>query len=207
MFESIAQAYEFLSRGGPVMPVLLAGSVVCTAVIFERLWMLRRSRILPNRLQIQIDALLTENKITDALAVCRASDAPLARIVGDGLSKLDEPKEELKEILEASGKRQISAMETRLDTLATLASVGPLLGLLGTVTGMIRTFMVVGATGLGDPIRLSKGIAEALICTAAGMVVAIPAFIFHRYFLNRIDRMSLEMEDFGRKVLRLSRRG
>jgi biopolymer transport protein ExbB len=206
MFESIAQAYEFLSRGGPVMPVLLTGSVVCTAVILERLWMLRRSRILPNRLQIQIDALLTENKITDALAVCRASDAPLARIVGDGLSKLDEPKEELKEILEASGKREISTMETRLDTLATLASVGPLLGLLGTVTGMIRTFMVVGATGLGDPIRLSKGIAEALICTAAGMIVAIPAFIFHRYFLNRIDRMAMEMEDFGRKVLRLSRR-
>ncbi|MFH1017996.1 MAG: MotA/TolQ/ExbB proton channel family protein [Pseudomonadota bacterium] len=189
------------------MPVLLAGSIVCTAVILERIWMLRRSRIFPPRIERQLNALLGESKITDALAVCRASDAPLARIVADGLDKLDEPKDELKEILEASGKREISTMETRLDLLATLAAVGPLLGLLGTVVGMIRTFMVVGATGLGDPIRLSRGIAEALLCTAAGMIVAIPAFIFHRYFLNRIDRMALELEAFARKVLKLSRMG
>ncbi len=206
MFESIVQAYEFLSRGGPVMPVLLAGSILCATLILERAWMLRRARIFPRRIEQQLDALLTEGKVTDALAVCRASDAPLARIVGDGLEKLEEPKDELKESLEASGKKEISTMETRLDLLATLAAVGPLLGLLGTVTGMIRTFMVVGATGLGDPIRLSRGIAEALLCTAAGMIVAIPAFIFHRYFLNRIDRMALELEEFARRVLKLARR-
>jgi biopolymer transport protein ExbB len=108
--------------------------------------------------------------------------------------------------LEGSGRREAKALENRLDFLSMLAAVSPLLGLLGTITGMINTFVVVRMSGLGDPMKLSGGISEALICTAAGLVVAIPAVVFHRYFLHKVDGFVMDMEEMAEKVLSLAGR-
>jgi len=190
--------------GGPVMPVLIFASVTCVTLIVERFWALRRSQVMPPRLVNEVSKLLADKKTSEALSISRMSETSIGKLLSTTIEASQKPKEDQKEILEAVGRQEASFLEKRLDFLGTLATAGPLLGLFGTVVGMIRVFFVVRTSGVGDPLKLSGGIAEALICTAAGMVVAIPALVFYRYFLYRIDQYVLEMErviDSMRKLL------
>ncbi len=196
-----SQTYHFLAQGGPAMAVLFLGSVLCVAFILERLSALQRKKILPSKFMSDLESLSLEKKSSEALAVCKAGESPIARIVLAGLEKREHSKEHVREAMEMAGRREVSNMEKHLEALATLAAAGPLVGLLGTVTGMIRTFSVVKAFGVGDPMRLSGGISEALISTAAGLVLAIPALVFHRYFLRKIDRLVLEIEEYTERIL------
>jgi biopolymer transport protein ExbB len=201
MFDSFQHAYAFVARGGPVMVPIFLSSLACLTLILERAWVLRRERIIPLRLEEELRTLLSERKTSEAITLCRSHDVSLARITAAGLSQNSANPSGVKDALESGGKKEVQYMERNLDFLAMLAAVAPLLGLLGTVIGIIQAFLVVGAVGLGDPLKLSSGIAEALICTAAGLVVAIPAVVFHRIFLHKVDRLVAELEEFSQRVL------
>jgi len=201
--ETLTRAYHYLSPGGPVMGLIVVASIVCVTLIIERLRSLRRQNVLPKKLLSQIQELASEKKFSEVLALCRSSDTPLARILTTGLTQMDKNRKEVEGAMEFVGKREASDLEKNLDHLGTLAAVGPLLGLFGTVTGMIQTFGVIRVAGVGDPLQLSGGIAEALLNTAGGMVVGIPALVFHRIFFRRVDRFVLEMEEFSHHILSL----
>jgi biopolymer transport protein ExbB len=201
MIDSLAQAYDFLSRGGPIMGILFLGSIACLGLVLERAAALRREKILPRRFLKEAEALARGRKLPEFLALCKATESPLARIIQAGLENQAKGPADMLGAMELAGRIELSGLERNMDFLASLAAAGPLLGLLGTVTGMIRTFAVVKAFGVGDPMRLSGGISEALLTTAGGLVVAIPAVVFHRYFLHRIDRYVLQMEEFSARVL------
>jgi biopolymer transport protein ExbB len=140
--------------------------------------------------------------LTEALAFCRASDTPVGRILVAGLDSSTE-RQEGQEEMEEAGRREAGVLERNIDFLGILAGAGPLIGLFGTVTGMIRTFGVVALTGVGDPLKLSGGIAEALLCTAGGLVVGIPALVAQQYFLHQIERFVSEMEVFSGRMFKL----
>ncbi|HLG19303.1 MAG TPA: MotA/TolQ/ExbB proton channel family protein [Bdellovibrionota bacterium] len=204
--ETFHYVYAYLSKGGPVMAVLFLCSVACVALIFERFRALRKNKILPVRFLTDVESLVREKKVSEALALCRASDVPVGRILTTGLSFDGTDPKEMEEEMESAGRRETSVLERNLDFLGTLAAAGPLIGLLGTVTGMIRTFGVVAVTGVGDPLKLSGGIAEALLNTAGGLVVGIPALIAQQYFLHRVDRFVLEMEEYASRIVKMVRR-
>ena len=185
------------------MPVLGITSVVCLALIVERLLSLKKHKLLPSRYMTEVESLATAHKVSEALALSRATDSPVSRVVHAGLDRVSKGKDSVREAAEAAGKREISELERFLDLLSTIAAISPLVGLLGTVTGMIQTFAVVRTVGVGDPMQMSGGISEALITTAAGLVIAIPALFFHRHFLRKIDRIVLELEEFADRVFSL----
>lgn len=201
MIDAISRTYLYLAKGGPVMVLLLLASILCVALIVERWMSLRRKKILPDRLMSEIEALAREKKFSEAAALCRASEVPVANVLSAGLAISEKERVEIQDAIELSGRRETSRLEHNLDFLGTLAAVGPLLGLLGTVTGMIQTFGVIRFVGVGDPLQLSGGIAEALLNTAAGLVVGIPALIAQRYFFRKVDQMVLEMEEFAQTIL------
>lgn len=203
MMEAIGDTYQYLARGGPVMGLIGIASIVCIALIIERWRALRAEQIVPNKLISEIEFLAKEQKVSEVLTLCRTSDTSLARILSSGLSILQKQKTEIQTTMEMAGRREASELERNLDLLGTLAAVGPLLGLLGTVTGMIQTFGVIRIIGVGDPLQLSGGIAEALLNTAGGLTVGIPALIFQRYYFHRVDRFLLQMEEFSQHVLNL----
>lgn len=203
MIDAILRTYTYLSHGGPVMAFIFAASVVCVALILERWIALRREKIVPYLLISEIETLAREKKFSEVSALCRASKTPLARILSAGLAISQKEKSEVREAVELSGRREATRLEHNLDLLGTLAAVGPLLGLLGTVTGMIRTFGVIRMIGVGDPMQLSGGIAEALLNTAGGLIVGIPALIAQRFFFRKVDQFVLEMEEFAQMILNL----
>jgi biopolymer transport protein ExbB len=203
MIDSVIRTYQYLSHGGPVMLLISLASVVCLALVIERSVSLRRTKVMPEKLLTELEALSKEKKFSEVATLCRTSDTPLARVLSAGLAVSSKERAEIRETLELSGRREVSRLDKNLDLLGTLAAVGPLLGLLGTVTGMIRTFGVIRVIGVGDPLQLSGGIAEALLNTAGGLVVGIPALIAQRMFLRKVDGFILEMEEFAQMVLNL----
>jgi biopolymer transport protein ExbB len=202
MTDALVRTYAYLSPGGPVMGLIALASIVCLALVIERWIALRRERVVPNRLMEAIEGLARERKFSEAEALCRSGDSAVARILAAGFAVAGAEKGEIRETLELAGRREASRLEKNLDFLGTLAAVGPLLGLLGTVTGMIRTFGAIKLVGVGDPLQLSAGIGEALLNTAGGLIVGIPALVAQRYFFRKVDRMVLEMEEFAQLILR-----
>jgi biopolymer transport protein ExbB len=176
-------------------------SVACVAVIVERFMSLKRDRFLPPTFMADVEDLAREKKTDEIVHLCRGVNLPLARMVVAGVVKTGQGKDESRHAMELAGKQEVTEMEKFLDLLATIAAVSPLLGLLGTVTGMIDTFAVVRTVGVGDPLQMSGGISEALISTAGGLVVAIPALFFHRFFIRKVDRIVIQMEAYSERVL------
>lgn len=171
------------------------------AIILERFWALRRSRVMPGYLMKQIWQLHKDGQLGMAdLGKLKAS-SPLGRILAAGLANRNSPKIVMKEAIEEVGRQVVHEMERYLITLGTIASISPLLGLLGTVIGMIKVFSVIVTTGVGDPAVLAGGISEALITTAAGLSVAIPTLMFHRYFMGLVDNLVLGMEEQALKLV------
>lgn len=191
MFESLQERIAYLSHGGPVMALISISSMICLALIIERAFALRRSQIFPVAFLKEIKSLSAQKKVPEMISLSRSHDNPVANILVEGLSA--QPQDRTKK-LESAGKIEVMKMEKFLDILGLLATIGPLLGLLGTVTGMIRTFGVIEKIGVGDPLKLSAGIAEALLNTAGGLIVAIPAYVFQKWYYRKIDRYALELE-------------
>jgi biopolymer transport protein ExbB len=198
MFTSLQERIAYLSHGGPVMVLLIVCSMICLALIIERWIALRRSNILPLAFIKEVAILASQKKTAEIISLSRSHDNPVARILAAGLSASSDDNEKK---FEAAGKFEVMNMEKFLDILGLLATLGPLIGLLGTVTGMINTFGVIEKVGVGDPLKLSAGIAEALLNTAGGLLVAIPAYIAQKLYYRKIDRYSFELEQVIQKTV------
>ena len=192
---------ELIKAGGLLMWPIILCSVVTMAIIAERFWSLRESKVAPKNLvakvwQWQKVGHLDAQRIKDL-----RTSSPLGMILAAGLVNRNHSREIMKESIEEIGRHVAHELERFLNTLGTIASISPLLGLLGTVIGMIKVFTVITSMGVGDPSILSEGISEALITTAAGLSVAIPSLMFHRYFRGRIDGLIITMEQEALKMV------
>ena len=185
---------ELLIAGGWVMWPILACSAIAIAIVLERFWSLRRQTVLPENLGDEVRAWATSSRLDPAHIQQLRMNSPLGELLASALDVRHRPREQIKERVEDVGRHVMHQMERFLNTLGTIASVSPLLGLLGTVFGMIRMFLGILTHGVGDANQLAGGIGEALITTAAGLCVAIPALMFYRYFRGRIAAYVIEME-------------
>ncbi len=186
---------EIIEAGGWLMWPILACSVLATAIVCERFWSLRSKRIIPPHLVTEVWRLYRQGELDAARLRQLQSSSPLGAILAAGLANHRYGREVMKEAIEDVGRQVAHELERFLDLLGTIASVSPLLGLLGTVMGMIKVFSAITAAGVGDPKVLAGGISEALITTAAGLSVAIPALIFHRHFQAKVIDLVLRMEN------------
>ncbi len=186
--------FELIISGGWIMAPIILCSILAFTLIAERFWTLREKSIAPSNLAEQIIKLHKKKRITSEVIEKLYKDSPLGRILAAGLRNMNGAREIMKESIEEEGRQVAQDLERFLNTLGTIASITPLLGLLGTVIGMIKVFAVITSLGVGDPKVLADGISEALITTAAGLSVAIPTVMFYRYFRGRVDELLLKME-------------
>lgn len=186
---------ELIKAGGwPMIPLLLL-TVVALAIIVERFWSLRRERVLPPGLGDEVRAWVARGKpLEPAHIESLRATSPLGALLAAELDVRHRGREVIRERVEDVGRHLVHRMERFLNALGTIAAAGPLLGLFGTVVGMIQMFLGILDHGIGDANQLAGGIGKALVCTATGMVVAIPALAFHRYFRGRIASYIVDME-------------
>ena len=195
--------FDFFEKGGLMLLPIILCSIVALGIIVERFWSLKRNKILPPDLVPQVWKLSREEKL-DAMAIRRLKvDSPLGAILAAGLSNSRFGREIMKESIEEVGRQVAHDLERYLTALGTISAITPLLGLLGTVVGMIKVFSAIMSQGVGDPSVLAGGISEALITTAAGLAVAIPSLMFHRYFEGRVDDLVLNMEEESLKLIEM----
>jgi len=186
--------FEIVVAGGWVMVPILLASVLALAIIAERFWTLRQKRIAPAGLATKVLQMHKSRQMDDARLKDLHDDSPLGRMLATGLANMHHPREVMKERVEDAGRHVVHDLERYLNTLGTIAAVAPLLGLLGSVTGLMAVFNAVTLHGAGNPQAMAGGISEIMIATAAGLAVAIPAVIFYRYFQRRIDDLAISME-------------
>ena len=186
--------WEIVRAGGLMMRPIILCSVVAAAIKLERLWTLQERRVLPPELTRRVWQLIEGNQITEPMIHALEQNSPLGKLLAVGLLNRHRPRTMLMERLEDTGRHVVHELERYLNTLGTIAGVSPLLGLLGTVTGIIKAFNAIQAGGAGDPRALSGGIAEALVATAAGLCVAIPSLFAYRYLRGRVERIVVAME-------------
>jgi len=182
-----------MAGGWAMLPILIC-SAIALAIVLERCWTLRRSAVLPAGLGDEVRNWARSGQLDPAHLQTLASGSPLGELLASALAVRNRPRELIKERIEDTGRHVVHNMERYLNTLGTIALIGPLLGLLGTVIGLIRMFMEVMRGGVGDPMKMAGGIGEALICTASGLIVAIPAYVLHRYFRSKVAGHVVEME-------------
>ncbi len=193
--------YAFLLKGGPIVVAIGLCSIIALGIFLERLWRLQRHRVLDQSFIDRIHTLAKEKRISDALLLCEQNASTISRIYTAILGNNTKPRATLKEIAEESGRSESVKLERYVEVIGTIAMLTPLLGLLGTVLGMIRVFQRIEEFGLGDPGVFASGIWEALITTAVGLSVAIPALIFHRYLQSHIEQLVAEMEDLSISII------
>lgn len=185
---------EFFSKGGAVMYPILLCSILALAIFLERLWSLARQRVVPASLFPQVERLVTENRRGEAIGLCRASDSALGRIMVAGLSQLSRGRERMRESMGDAADQESGQLERFVEALGTIASVSTLLGLLGTISGMIEVFSVISTSQAVNPPALASGISEALVTTFAGLTVAIPSLVAYKFLQARIDGDLRELE-------------
>ncbi len=193
--------FELVKAGGLLMFPIVIFSVAAMAIIAERFWSLDRKKIIPGSLVKDIVTWSQKNELTTEKIRALRSGSPLGRILAVGLINSNQSRELMKESIEETGRHVTHDLQRFLNTLGTIAAVSPLLGLLGTVLGMITVFSVITDIGVGSPGELAGGISQALITTAAGISVAIPSLIFYRYFRGKIDDLVIEMEQEALKLI------
>ena len=199
--------WEFMQKGGPIMWPILLCSVFAFAIVIERLIKLKREQIDTKSFMEQISKSLKRNKIMEALDLCDRTGGPIANILKAGILKHDRPRHEVREAIEDASIHEVPRLERNLPVLATVAHVSPLLGLLGTVTGMVAAFQVIEskATSLNpiNPGDLAGGIWEALLTTVLGLCVAIPTYVAYNYLVSRVDGFVLDMERSATDLLNI----
>lgn len=193
--------FEIIKSGGWMMFPIILSSVIAMAIIVERFWALQRKKILPPELLPQVRKLYIDNKLDDATLRKLRYSSPLGYVLAAGLFNSLHDRKIIKDCMEEAGRKVAHDLERYLNALGTIAAVGPLLGLLGTVFGMIEIFSSLMKNGAGDPASLAGGISVALITTAAGLTVAIPSLIFHRYFERLVDEYVVSMEEEALKLI------
>lgn len=186
---------EILIAGGWAMVPILLCSAVALAIILERFWSLRRRSVVPPDLGEQVLAWARTRKLDPGHIETLRVNSPLGEILAAALSVRMRSREIIKERVEDTGRHVVHRLERFLNTLGTIALISPLLGLLGTVFGLIEMFFAVMVSGVGDPLKMAGGIGQALVCTASGLCVAIPAYFFHRYFRGRVADYVVDMEE------------
>ncbi len=186
--------WEIIQAGGPVMWPIILCSVVALAIIGERLWSLQESRVIPAEISARVWQLVSAGELNDKHVAALEQNSPLGRVLAAGLAQRDKSRELVKEAIEDAGRHVVHELEHFLNMLGTIAAVSPLLGLLGTVIGIISAFNAITHGAVGDPRALSGGIGQALIATAAGLCVAIPSLVGYRYLRGRVDRLVIKME-------------
>lgn len=192
---------ELIKAGGILMWPIMLCSVIALAIIAERFWSLQTKRISPKNLVAQVWQWQKSGELNAQKIQQLRAGSPLGRILAAGLVNRNYDRSVMKESIEEVGRHVVHDLGKFLTTLGTIASIAPLLGLLGTVIGMIQVFTVITTVGLGDPAVLAEGISVALITTAAGLTVAIPALMFHRYFQGKIDELVVNMEQEALKMV------
>jgi biopolymer transport protein ExbB len=186
--------FEIVKAGGPVMVPIILASIIAAAIFLERLWTLQQRRVLPAELTEKVWKWVEQRQIQDKHIVALQQNSPLGKILAAGLANRHRDRSILKEAIEDTGRHVVHELERFVNSVGTIASIAPLLGLLGTVTGIINAFKAVMLGGMGDPRMLAQGISEALVCTAGGLTVAIPAYIAHRYLRGKVEGIVVEME-------------
>lgn len=185
---------EFLRQGGPVMWPLSFCSIVAVAIIVERLINLRPAKVLPEDEIEHLGSLIDGGLLEQAEDYCERRPGPLTNIVGAALEVRMEPPEGIRQVVVDQGRQEVPRLQKYLGVLGTIASVTPLLGLLGTVLGMIEVFQIVSSQGVGQADSLAGGISQAMITTAAGLTIAIPTLVAYNAFSDRVNALILEME-------------
>ena len=194
--------FDILKAGGWVMYPIILCSVIAMTIIIERFWSLRRRYVLPTGLTQQVSKWVQEGgKVDNKRLEILRNNSPLGKVLAAGLMNMDHGREMMKASVEEVGSQIVHELERYLNTLGTIAEIAPLLGLFGTVTGIIRMFAAIGVVGLGNPSALSAGLSEALIATAAGLAVAIPTVVFYRYFRGLVDELVVSMEQEALKLI------
>jgi len=192
---------ELIQSGGWLMLPILACSILALALIGERFWALDQKRILPRRLVGQVWHRIKNNSLDAEQLKALRAESPLGRVIAAGLVNLNHDRAVMMEGIEDAGRHEAHGLEKYLNILGTIAAISPLLGLLGTVVGMIKVFSTISAQGLGNAGALAGGISEALITTAAGLVVAIPTLMAYRYFRRKVDHLVVQMEKESLKLV------
>ena len=176
------------------MAPIIACSVIAVAIILERLWTLQEKRVLPVSVANQVSELMQQDQIDVKQIQEVQQSSPFGQVLAAGLAYRNAPRDVLKEVVEDTGRHVVHELERYLGTLGTIAAISPLLGLLGTVSGMIRSFTAITTDGVPNPAVLAGGISEALVATAAGLTVAIPSLIAYRYLRGRIEGLVVRIE-------------
>ena len=186
---------EIILAGGWLMAPILLCSTLAVAIIIERFWTLRRSKVIPEGLGATVEDWATKHELDQRHLDQLRAESPLGRIYASALVNRKRQREVIKEAVEDTGRHVVHDLERFLNTLGTIAGISPLLGLLGTVIGMIEVFSAIMISGVGDANVLAGGISQALITTAAGLTVAIPSYFFYRFFRGMVAEYVISMEE------------
>ena len=200
------EAWLFFLRGGIIMIPLLLCSIIVLAIVIERSIILRKKNILIPEIINVIEQISKPDDINLAISICNQNQGAFANIIQLALENRDLPADELKELITDQGRQEVRSLQKGLVVIETIAGIAPLLGLLGTVLGMIKVFTVISEQGLGQTKALSGGISEALITTVVGLSIGIPSLIFYNYFAERTEQMILDIEKYTSKLLRKLKR-
>jgi biopolymer transport protein ExbB len=193
--------FEIVKAGGIMMGPIILASIIAAAIILERLWTLQPKRVLPGDLTEKVWRWVEQRQIQDKHIAALQQNSPLGKILAAGLANRHRDRAVIKESIEDTGRHVVHELDRFIGALGTIASLSPLMGLLGTVIGMIRTFNAITTDGIGNPAALAGGIAEALITTAAGLTVAIPALIGYKYLRGRVEGLVVQMEKEAIKLV------
>ncbi len=190
--------FDMIIKGGPIMYPIILCSIIALAIVIERVFHLYRANIDTKKFMDEIANKLRRNKIMESIEMCENTPGPIAHILKAGILKHDRPKEEIKETIEEAGLYEVPRLEKNLPVLSTIAHITPLLGLLGTVCGMVRCFQVIQEKSVSlhpvSPGDLAGGIWQALVTTVVGLSIAIPTYVAYNYLINKVDGFVLDME-------------
>lgn len=193
--------FEIIAAGGWLMVPILLCSVLAVAIIAERFWSLQQKKITPKHLVAQIWNWHKKNELTPENLRGLREASPLGRVLVAGLMNRSHSRQVMKEAIEEAGRAEVHELEKFLNALGTVAAVTPLLGLLGSVVGLMEVFNTMTSSGIGNPQALGSGISKIMIATAAGLAVAIPSLIFYRHFQRRVDELAITMEQEAIKLV------
>lgn len=192
---------EIVKAGGWLMAPIILCAIIALGIILERFWTLQQKRVIPEDLTGKVWGWVEQNTLDQKRIQTLHQGSPLGQVLAAGLINRSQERVVIRDSIEDTGRHVVHELERYLDTLGTVAAISPLLGLLGTVIGMVKVFTAITTQGVGNPTVLAGGIAEALITTAAGLTVAIPALIGYRYYRNRVDTLVVDMEKEAIKLV------
>lgn len=193
--------FEIVKAGGIMMGPIILASIIAAAIFLERIWTLQAKRVLPTELTDKVWRWVEQRQIQDKHIAALQQNSPLGKILAAGLANRNRDRSIIKEAIEDTGRHVVHELDRFIGALGTIASLSPLMGLLGTVLGMIRTFNAISTEGIGNPVVLAGGIAEALITTAAGLTVAIPALVGYKFLRGKVERLVVQMEKEAIKLV------